>query len=318
MGDNGFFNMKIKDNIFPTPVINHGENEYLNLMNDILENGYSHSDRTGAGRRSVVGKTLRFSMSDGFPLITTRKIFTKALIHELLWFISGSMQTKELSDVGVHIWDKWAIGDLDKDSFDSEEEFLECKGSVGRIYGPSWRNAPGGIDQLAKLVTSLKVNPFSSRHVLSAWIPQWIPSEELSFVDNIKLGKGALAPCHVLQQYFVKENPDGQLSLSLLMYQRSADVPIGVPYNISQYALLLHMMAQVVGMVPDEFIWTGGDVHIYLNQLNKVKEQTSRTPFMFPRLELNKDVKDLFKFKYDDIKVVDYKYHPSIDYAVNV
>lgn len=220
MGAQGFFETQVMDGVYPGPKIEHGEQSYLNLMTDILENGYSHPDRTGAGRRSVIGSTLRFSMKDGFPLITTRRIFTKAMIHELLWFISGSMQSKELSDLGVHIWDKWAISDKDRDAFDSEEEYLECEGSIGRIYGPSWRNAPGGIDQLANLITSLKVNPFSSRHVISAWIPQWIPNEELSFVDNIKLGKGALAPCHVLQQYFVKENEEGQKLLSLLMYQR--------------------------------------------------------------------------------------------------
>lgn len=294
-----------------------GEKGYLDLLKRIYSDGYNHDDRTGAGRRSLVGETLRFKMSDGFPLITTRKINTKAMIHELLWFISGSFNNRELNNVGVHIWDQWAISEIDKDSFDSEEEYLENYGSIGRIYGPSWRNAPGGIDQLDKLINSLSSNPFSSRHVISAWIPQWVPNENMSFVDNIKLGKGALAPCHVLQQYFVKKI-DGKLHLSLLMYQRSADVPIGVPYNISQYALLLHLIAHVLDMVPDEFIWTGGDVHIYLNQLEKINTQIERQPYRSPTLKLNKDIKSLFGFRYEDIMIENYIYHSAISYAVNV
>jgi thymidylate synthase len=318
MGSNGFFETKISEGILPDWAKNVGEKQYLDLMTKIKKSGFIHSDRTGAGRCSLFGETLRFSMRDGFPLITTRKIFTKALVHELLWFISGSMDNTELNDCGVHIWDKWAIGEVDADSFDSEEEYLKNKGSIGRIYGPSWRNAPGRIDQLGNLIYNLKTNPYSSRHVISAWIPQWIPHESLSFVDNIKLGKGALAPCHVLQQYFVKKDPDGTLKLSLLMYQRSADVPVGLPYNIAQYSLLLHMVAQVVGMVADEFIWSGGDTHIYLNQLGKVDEQTSRTPYAFPKLILNKDIKSIFNFKYDDIEIKDYVSHPAISYPVNV
>jgi thymidylate synthase len=297
--------------------MNLGENRYLELLSKIRDEGYSHSDRTGAGRRSLIGETLRFKMSDGFPLITTRKINTKAMIHELLWFISGSMDNRKLNEHGVHIWDQWSIREIDRDSFEDNEEFNLYNGSIGRIYGPSWRKAPGGIDQLDNLIKGLTKNPFSSRHVISAWIPQWIPNEDFSFIDNIKLGKGALAPCHVLQQYFVKE-VDGKLHLSLLMYQRSADVPIGVPYNISQYALLLHLVSQVVGMVPDEFIWSGGDSHIYLNQLNKIDTQVNRVPYDFPKLKINPDISDIFKFKYEDILIEDYQYHPPISYTVNV
>lgn len=217
MGDLNAFNIMISEGILP-PSVNPNEDQYLCLMRDIIHNGYNHDDRTGAGRRSVFGRQLRFKMQDGFPLITTRKIYTKAMIHELLWFISGSKNNMELNSVGVHIWDKWAISHETAPNLD-DEEYNFYQGSIGNIYGPSWRNAPGSIDQLMRIVDQLKNDPFSSRHVLSAWIPEWIPLPGLPLADNIRLGKGALAPCHVLQQYMVREQ-NGVEYLSLLMFQR--------------------------------------------------------------------------------------------------
>ncbi len=195
--------------------------QYLDLMRDILKNGSDHEDRTGVGRRSVFGKQLRFKMEDGFPLVTTRAISTKALKHELLWFISGSKNNKELNKVGVHIWDPWAVSEKDKDFFNygNENDFDVFDGSIGNIYGPAWRRAPGHIDQLGRVIDELKTRPFSSRLVISTWIPQWIPREDLKPAENVLLGKGVLAPCHVLQQYMVKQI-DGIKYLSLLMYQR--------------------------------------------------------------------------------------------------
>jgi len=293
--------------------------QYLDLMKDIIENGHDHEDRTGVGRRSVFGRQLRFKMSDGFPLVTTRTISTKALKHELLWFISGSKNNKELNKVGVHIWDPWAIKEKDKEFFNyaGENDYDAFEGSIGNIYGPAWRNAPGHIDQLQRLITELKERPFSSRLVISAWIPSWIPNDNLSPAENVLLGKGVLAPCHVLQQYIVKQ-VDGVKYLSLLMYQRSTDTAIGAPYNIAQYAMLLHMMAQVVGMVPDEFIWSSGDTHLYLNQLELAKEQIMRKPLGLPTLELNKDITSIDDFRYDDIRIMNYHSDGKINYPVAV
>ncbi len=299
---------------------NNVDYQYIDLLKDILENGYDHEDRTGTGRKSVFGRQLRFNMADGFPLITTRKIYTKALIEELLWFISGSKDNKILNEKGIHIWDYWAISENDKrffSDFNDISDFEYYRGSIGNIYGPSWRNAPGGIDQLGNTIHLLKTKPFSSRHVISAWIPSWIPSEDVPFAVNIKHGKGSLAPCHVLQQYMVREI-DGKKYLSLLMYQRSADVPIGVPYNIAQYALLLHMVAQVTDMIPNEFIWTSGDTHIYLNQLDKINKQLDNQIYPLPTLTLNPNIKNIDDFRFEDIEITNYQHSGTINYLVSI
>jgi thymidylate synthase len=262
--------------------------QYLDLMRHVLEHGHRKDDRTGTGTLSVFGWQMRFNLADGFPLLTTKKLHTRSIIHELLWFIQGDTNIRYLKDNGVSIWDEWA----------------DENGELGPVYGKQWRRweAPGGrsIDQLAQLVEALKKNPDSRRHIISAWNP--------AEVDQM-----ALPPCHALFQFYVA---GGKLSCQL--YQRSADVFLGVPFNIASYALLTLMMAQVCGYAPGEFIWTGGDTHLYLNHLDQARLQLSREPRALPTLRINPEVKDLFAFKFEDFTLEGYDPHPHIKAVVAV
>ena len=255
---------------------------YLDLVRHVLEHGARKQDRTGTGTLSVFGYQMRFDLAERFPLLTTKKIHTKSVIHELLWFLQGSTNVAYLRQNGVTIWDEWADAD----------------GELGPVYGYQWRSWPapdgGHIDQLAEVVKQLKANPDSRRIIVSAWNVADIP-------------RMALAPCHALFQFYVA---DGRLSCQL--YQRSADVFLGVPFNIASYALLTLMMAQVTGLKPGEFIHTLGDAHLYLNHLEQAREQLARAPRPLPVMRLNPAVRDLFAFRYEDFAVEGYDPHPAI------
>lgn len=262
--------------------------QYLHLLETILENGVEKTDRTGTGTISVFGHQMRFNLSEGFPVITTKKLHLKSIIHELLWFLAGDTNIKYLQDNGVRIWNEWA----------------DKNGELGHIYGYQWRSwpTPDGkhIDQISRLVDSIKNNPDSRRHIVSAW--------------NVgDLDKMNLPPCHVLFQFYVA---GGKLSCQL--YQRSADVFLGVPFNIASYALLTLMMAQVTGLEPGDFVHTFGDVHIYSNHIEQVKLQLTREPFPLPTMKINPEVKSIFDFKFEDFELVDYQAHPHIKGKVAV
>jgi thymidylate synthase len=265
----------------------HPERQYLNLLADILENGVQRGDRTGTGTLGVFGRQIRFDLSKGFPVLTTKKLHLRSIIVELLWFLRGDTNVKYLRDNGCKIWDEWA----------------DENGDLGPVYGKQWRSwaAPNGqsIDQIANLVEGLKTNPNSRRHIVSAWNP--------ADVEDM-----ALPPCHCLFQFFVA---DGKLSCQL--YQRSADVFLGVPFNIASYALLTVMVAQVVGLEPGEFVHTFGDAHLYLNHLEQAREQIQREPKPFPTLKMA-DKRDLFAFEYEDFQLEGYEAHPHIKAAVAV
>src|SRR6185503_11886013 len=255
---------------------------YLDLVQRILDEGAEKQDRTGTGTRSVFGHQMRFDLSEGFPLVTTKKIHTRSVFAELLWFLRGDTNVKWLQDRGVTIWDEWADAD----------------GDLGPVYGYQWRSwpAPDGshVDQIAQVVAQIRDNPDSRRHIVSAWNVADIPQM-------------ALAPCHALFQFYVA---DGRLSCQL--YQRSADVFLGVPFNIASYALLTHMVAQVTGLQPGDFVHTLGDAHLYLNHFEQAREQLARAPNAFPRLRLNPAVRDLFDFRYEDFTLEGYEPHPAI------
>ena len=262
--------------------------QYLDLLALIRDTGIHKPDRTGTGTRSVFGHQLRFDLADGFPLLTTKKLHVKSVIHELLWFLQGSTNVHYLNEHGVSIWDEWA----------------DENGELGPVYGRQWRSWPtpdgGDIDQIARVVEGLKRDPNSRRHVVCAW--------------NVgELDRMALPPCHCLFQFNVAE---GRLSCQL--YQRSADIFLGVPFNIASYALLTLMLAQVTGLAPGEFIHSFGDVHLYLNHLDQADEQLRRKPRALPRMELNPEVSSLFDFVYDDFKLVGYDPHPAIQAKVAV
>lgn len=262
--------------------------QYLHLLDTILKNGTEKGDRTGTGTISVFGHQMRFDLSEGFPVVTTKKLHLKSIIHELLWFLAGDTNVKYLQDNGVRIWNEWA----------------DENGELGHIYGYQWRSwpAPGGthIDQISQVIDSIKNNPDSRRHIVSAW--------NVGELDNMNL-----PPCHILFQFYVA---DGKLSCQL--YQRSADVFLGVPFNIASYALLTLMMAQVTGLQPGDFVHTFGDVHIYSNHIEQVKLQLSREPYPLPTMKINPDVKNIFDFKYDDFELVGYHSHPHIKGKVAV
>ncbi|MBN2507550.1 MAG: thymidylate synthase [Verrucomicrobia bacterium] len=274
---------------------------YLELLRHILEHGVTKDDRTGTGIQSVFGAQLRFDLAAGFPLVTTRKVFFKGIIHELLWFLAGDTNIRYLQQHKVHIWDAWA----------------DEQGSLGPIYGAQWRawEAPDGrrIDQMAQVVHQLRTNPNSRRHVVSAWNAAVLPDERLSPQANVRAGRSALAPCHTLFQFYVA---DGRLSC--LLYQRSSDTPVGLVFNIAQYALLNCLVAQQCDLHPGEFIWIGGDCHIYLNQVAGVREQLQRQPRPLPRLRLKRRAPTLFEYRFEDFELVEYHPHPAIKYPVAV
>jgi thymidylate synthase len=262
--------------------------QYLDLLRHVMENGVDKGDRTGTGTRSVFGYQMRFNLEEGFPVLTTKKLHLRSIIHELLWFLSGDTNIKYLHDNGVTIWDEWA----------------DENGDLGPVYGYQWRSWPNpngqSIDQISQVVNSLKNNPDSRRHIVSAWNPA-------------EVDKMALPPCHSLFQFYVA---DGKLSCQL--YQRSADLFLGVPFNIASYALLTMMMAQVTGLKLGEFVHTLGDVHIYSNHFEQVKEQLSREPRALPVMKINPDVKSIFEFKYEDFSLEGYDPHPTIKAPIAV
>ena len=262
--------------------------QYLDLLDHVLKRGVEKRDRTGTGTISVFGYQMRFNLQNGFPLLTTKKLHLKSIIHELLWFISGETNIKYLTDNGVRIWNEWA----DKD------------GNLGPVYGSQWRSWPAAdgrkFDQLLNVIKSIQSSPDSRRHIVNAW--------------NVgEIDKMALPPCHILFQFYVAA---GKLSCQL--YQRSADIFLGVPFNIASYSLLTMMIAQVTGLKAGEFIHTLGDAHIYLNHIDQVKIQLSRTPFPLPTMKINPEVNDILKFKYEDFTLVNYQSHPGIKGEISV
>ena len=271
---------------------------YQDLLRHILANGYSKDDRTGTGTTSVFGYQMRFDLNEGFPLVTTKKIHLKSVIYELLWFLKGDTNIGYLNEHGVRIWNEWA----------------DPNGDLGPVYGAQWRNWNGeAIDQLKAVVDTLKHNPESRRIIVSAWNPSVLPDTRKSFAENVANGKAALPPCHALLQFYVA---DGKLSCQL--YQRSADVFLGVPFNIASYALLTMMLAQVCDLQLGDFVHTFGDVHIYNNHREQVALQLSRTPRPLPTMHLNPAVKDLFAFDYTDFRLEGYDPYPTIKATVAV
>jgi len=262
--------------------------QYLQLLDDVLTNGADRSDRTGTGTRSLFGYQLRFDLSQGFPLLTTKKLHVKSIIYELLWFLRGDTNVRYLQEHGVKIWDEWA----------------DANGDLGPVYGSQWRSWPdgkgGAIDQIADVVRSIRTKPHSRRHIVSAWNP--------AEVDEM-----ALPPCHCLFQFYVA---DGKLSCQL--YQRSADVFLGVPFNIASYALLTAMMAQVTGLKPGEFIHSFGDVHLYSNHFEQARLQLTRDTRPLPQLTLNPDKRDIFGFEFEDFAITGYDPHPTIKAEIAV
>ncbi len=265
--------------------------KYLNILEKVYKEGDERIDRTGVGTKALFGIQTRYNMKDGFPAVTTKKLFFNIVKAELLWFIKGSRDIKELHEMKCHIWDENADADYWK-------EKAEFKGDVGRIYGVQWRDwqkpKGGFVDQLSEVIESVKKNPYGRRHIVTAWNPG-------------ELDRMALPPCHVFFQLFVA---DGKISLQ--MYQRSCDMFLGVPFNIASYSLFLHMIAQVTGYEPGEFIHVLGDAHVYKNHYPQVEEQLRREPYSLPELKLNENIKDINNFKMEDIVLENYKHHPPI------
>ena len=273
--------------------------QYLDLLQRILDEGVQKGDRTGTGTISIFGHQMRFNLSEGFPLVTTKKTHLKSIIYELLWLISGDTNIKYLHDHKVTIWDEWANAD----------------GDLGPVYGAQWRNWNNeGIDQIQQVIDSIKNNPNSRRHIVTAWNPSVLPDEhEKDFSKNVAAGKAALPPCHAFFQFYVA---NGKLSCQL--YQRSADVFLGVPFNIASYSLLTMMMAQVCDLEPGDFVHTFGDVHIYNNHIEQVKLQLSREPRPLPTMKLNPAIKSLYDFKYEDFTLENYNPYDAIKAPVSV
>jgi len=272
--------------------------QYQDLLKHIKENGVEKKDRTGTGTISVFGYQMKFDLKKGFPLVTTKKLHLRSIIYELIWFINGETNINYLNENGVSIWDEWA----------------DENGELGPIYGAQWRNWNNdGIDQLKEVISSLKENPSSRRMIVTAWNPNIIPNTKKTFSENVKEGKAALPPCHAFFQFYVADN-----KLSCQMYQRSADVFLGVPFNIASYSLLTFMIAQVCKLEVGEFIHTLGDAHIYLNHIEQVNLQLTRDPLELPKLKLNKTVKSIEDFKYEDIEIVDYEFHPPIKGKISI
>ena len=272
--------------------------QYLDLVKHVLDNGELKEDRTGTGTQSVFGYQMRFNLDDGFPMVTTKKLHLKSIIYELLWFLKGDTNIKYLQENGVKIWDAWA----------------DSNGDLGPVYGFQWRNWNNdGIDQISNLINDLKNNPSSRRHLISAWNPSVLPDTSKSFEANVANGKAALPPCHAFFQFHVI---NGKLSCQL--YQRSADIFLGVPFNIASYSLLTIMIAQVCDLKVGDFIHTFGDAHIYSNHFDQMKLQLTREPRKLPTLKVNKKIKSIFDFKFEDFTLEDYNPHPHIKGKVAV
>ena len=272
--------------------------QYHDLLKHVLENGCKKEDRTGTGTISVFGYQMRFVLQDGFPLVTTKKLHLRSIIHELLWFLKGETNIGYLQENGVRIWNEWA----------------NENGDLGPVYGYQWRNWNGdGIDQIKQLIHNIKTNPDSRRLMVTAWNPSVLPDTSKSFAQNVEEGKAALPPCHAFFQFYVA---DGRLSCQL--YQRSADIFLGVPFNIASYALFTLMVAQVCGLQPGEFIHTFGDAHIYNNHMEQIELQLSRDPRPLPSMKLNPEVDDIFNFKFEDFSLLNYDPHPHIKGVVAV
>ena len=276
--------------------------QYLDLLQKILDEGEVKEDRTGTGTRSFFGHQMRFNLNDGFPLLTTKKIFFKGVIHELLWFLNGSTDNNKLKDNGVHIWDEW------------EDE----SGDLGPIYGYQWRhwldqNSGESIDQIQNVIDQLRNNPSSRRIIVSAWNVADLPDESISPQDNVKNNKMALAPCHALFQFFVSQG-----ALSCQLYQRSCDTFLGLGFNIASYSLLTHMLAQQCDLNVGDFIWTGGDVHLYLNHMEQAKEQLLRQPYELPKLNIKRKPDSIYDYAYEDFELVNYQCHPHIKAPISI
>ena len=266
--------------------------QYLDLVNHVLKSGNKKSDRTGTGTKSVFGYQMRFDLSEGFPMVTTKKLHLKSIVYELLWFLKGDTNIKYLNENGVKIWDEWA----------------DSNGDLGPVYGFQWRNwNNNGIDQIIDVIESLKSNPNSRRMLVTAWNPGVLPNTDKSFEENVANGKAALPPCHAFFQFYVHNN-----KLSCQLYQRSADIFLGVPFNIASYALLTEMIAHVCGYESGEFIHTFGDAHIYNNHIDQLNLQSSREIRKLPILKIKRKVSDIFDFKFEDFEILNYNPHPHI------
>ena len=266
--------------------------QYLDLVNHVLKSGNEKSDRTGTGTKSVFGYQMRFDLSEGFPMLTTKKLHLKSIVYELLWFLKGDTNIKYLNENGVKIWDEWA----------------DSNGDLGPVYGFQWRNwNNNGIDQIVDVIEALKSNPNSRRMLVTAWNPGVLPNTDKSFEENVANGKAALPPCHAFFQFYVHNN-----KLSCQLYQRSADIFLGVPFNIASYALLTEMIAHVCGYESGDFIHTFGDAHIYNNHIDQLNLQSSREIRKLPILKIKRKVTDIFDFKFEDFEILNYNPHPHI------
>ncbi len=276
--------------------------QYLDLLQKILDEGEVKDDRTGTGTKSLFGHQMRFDLNQGFPILTTKKIFFKGVAYELLWFLDGSTDNTLLKENGVHIWDEWETD----------------KGDLGPIYGFQWRkwvdyNNGQHIDQIEQVIEQIRSNPSSRRIIVNAWNVADLPDESISPQENVKLGKMSLAPCHALFQFFVSQ---GKLSCQL--YQRSCDTFLGLGFNIASYSLLTHMIAQQCDLDVGDFIWTGGDVHLYLNHLEQANEQLKREPYPLPKLKINRRPASIFDYKYEDFELINYQSHPHISAPISI
>lgn len=281
--------------------------QYLDLLQTVLEKGTNRPDRTGTGTRSIFGHQMRFNLQEGFPLLTTKKLSLRAIIHELLWFLSGDTNIGYLKENNVKIWDEWALPN----------------GDLGPVYGKQWRSwqRPDGsvVDQITELIEGLKNKPHSRRHIVCAWNVADLPDESVSPQENAKNGKMALPPCHCLFQFYVAPAAEGRRpALSCQLYQRSADIFLGVPFNIASYSLLTHMIAQVCDFEVGDFVHTFGDAHLYSNHFDQAREQLSRTPRPLPQLTLNLAIDSIFDFQFEDFEIINYDPHPHIKAPISV